>query len=317
VLDFVADAYGTAGNASTLEAAISLSRNSDATRTDSAGALDLVGPHVARINHDPISLAPQGLLLESARTNLITESGSPAAQTTTVTAVPHILSFYGTGTVSLSGAQVGNYVGSGAYPTRTEISFTPAAGSLVVGFSGQINSPQIEIGDAASSYIPSGQVEKLRGNDVAVVPLGTWFNSAEGTVVFSGTLNSVLANDRIFEFDTGATSSRLSLLWNSVLGKPQFQVWDGGTLQAAIAPPGSSINMGDHFRVAIAYSANSFSVSFNGSGLATDTSGSVPAGLTTLRLGRSIWGAQCQMIAEGLTYYPVRPSNAEVQALST
>lgn len=316
VLDFVAGIYGKGGSVGTLASAMTLSRDSKATRTDADGAIDLVGPNVARISHDPISLAPQGLLLEPARSNLITESGTPFDQTLSVTEVPHILSFYGTGTVSLSGAHVGNHVGTDAYPTRTEVLFTPAAGNLSVVFSGKITAPQIEIGEVASSYIPSGAVEKTRGDDVASVAIGPWFNSTEGTVVFSGTLDSALANDRIFEIDAGATSSSLSLLWNTVLGKPQFQVWDGGALQAAIAPPGNSINMGDHFRVAVAYSANSFSVSLNGSDLANDTSGSVPSGFTNLRLGRSIWGAQCQLIAEGLTYYPVRLSNAEVQALS-
>jgi hypothetical protein len=316
VLDFVADVYGTNNGSENFDSVVSLTRNSNATRTDAVGAIDLVGPHIARISHDPVSLAPLGLLLEPARTNLVTDSGAPASQDVTVTAAPHVLSFYGDGTVSLSGAQVGAYVGSGAYPVRTEVAFTPTAGILSLAFSGQIIAPQIEIGATASSYIPSGAAAEPRGEDVANVALGSWFNPAEGTVVFSGTLDSALANDRIFEIDTGATSSRLSLLWNTVLGKPQFQIWDGGALQAAIAPPGNSINLGDHFRVAVAYSDNSFSVSLNGSSLASDSSGTVPQDLATLRLGRSIWGAQCQMVAEGLTYYPNRLSDAEVQALS-
>lgn len=316
VLDFAAGVYGKGGNVGSLGSVVPLGRGSDATRTDPTGALDLVAANVARIDHDPQTLAPLGLLLEAARTNALTDSGAPAPQTVTVAAVPHVLSFYGAGSVTLSGAYTAAIPGSAAYPARTSITFTPAAGNLVVGFSGDVFAPQLEEGAIASSYVPTGAAPVSRADDIATVSLGPWFSATQGTLVFGGSLDQAAANDRIIEIDSGATSTRLSLLWNTVLGKPQFQVWDGGALQAAIAPPGNSIALGDHFRVAIAYSDNDFAVSLNGSGLATDTSGTVPSGLTTLRLGRSVWGAQGLMIAEGLTYYPARLSNAEVQALS-
>jgi len=194
--------------------------------------------------------------------------------------------------------------------------FTPIAGDLNINFSGDISSPQIEQGPVATSYIPTGTTGAQRDNDIASVSLGSWFSPDEGTLVFGGSLEYALANDRIIEIDMGAASTRLSLLWNTVLGKPQFQVWEGGALQAAIAPPGNSIDMGDHFRVAIAYSENDFVVSLNGGGVAIDTSGIMPTGLTTLRLGRSVGGAQGQMTAESLIYFPTRLSNSEVQALS-
>jgi len=87
-------------------------------------------------------------------------------------------------------------------------------------------------------------------------------------------------------------------------------------LQAAIAPVGNSINLGDPFRIAIAYKANDFAVSLNGGAIASDTSGVLATGLTTLRLGRSVWGAQGQMIAERVVYYPSRLSDTELQTLS-
>ena len=54
----------------------------------------------------------------------------------------------------------------------------------------------------------------------------------------------------------------------------------------------------------------------NGGAVATDTVGTMPTGLATLRIGRSVWGAQGLMIAEGVTHYPARLSDAEVSALS-
>jgi len=317
VLDFASGTYGAGGATGTLASTVALTRSTDATLVDAAGAVQVVGPNVARIDHDPVSLAPVGLMLETSRTNMFVQSGTPATQTIAVTAVPHVLSFYGTGSIALSGAHVATVAGTGAYPSRTQLVFTPTAGNLVLTLSGTVASPQLEIGDVASSYIPTTTAATLRAEDVATVSLGTWFNAAQGTLIFEGSVDSALANDRIIEIDSGASSTRFSVLWNTVLSKPQFQVWEAGVLQAAIAPPGVALTLGSPFRVAISYAANDFAVSLNGSALATDISGLLPSGLSTLRLGRSIWGAQGLIRAGSVTYYPARLSDAEIQVLAT
>ncbi len=316
VLDFATGVYGLGGALGPLQSSVSLTRSTDGTRINAAGAIEVLGPNSSRIDHDPVTQAPIGLLLESARTNLFIQSNTPLSQTITVAATPHVISFYGDGSITMSGGFVGVVTGSGAFPSRTDLVFTPNAGDLIVTLSGNISSPQLEEGDIASSYIPTTGSATLRDDDIASVTLGPWFNTSQGTLVFEGSLDSALANDRIIEIDGGATTTRFSVLWNSVLGLPQFQVWEAGALQAAIAPPGNSISLGSPFRVAIAYAANDFAVSLNGSAVATDTSGVMPTGLTTLRLGRSVWGAQGLMLAEGLTYYPSRLSDGELQTLS-
>lgn len=316
VLDFAAGIYGSDGISGPLSSNITLTRATDATRIDATGALEVLGVDQPRIDHDSLTLAPKGLLLEAARTNIFVQSGTPADQSVTVNAVPHVFSFYGTGSITLTGAHSATLVGSGVFPARSMLYFTPTAGSLTFTISGSVTAPQLEEGDVVSSYIPSGASATLRSEDVASVNLGAWFNSTEGTLVFNGSLDSAAANDRIIEIDDGTTASRLSILWNTVLSKPQFQVWDGNVLQAAIAPSGNSISLGSHFRLAVAYAPNDFAVSMNGGAVATDTVGTMPTGLTTLRLGRSVWGAQGLMIAEGVTHYPARLSDAEITALS-
>ncbi len=316
VLDFAADAYGTGNSAGSFASVVSFTRASDATRTDPAGALQVVGPDVARFDHDPVGLGRQGLLLEGARTNLFVQSAAPADQTITVNAVTHVLSFYGTGTVTLSGVHSATVSGAGTYPVRTELTFVPTAGDLTVSLAGQVQFPQLEEGDASSSHVPTGAAATARAEDVATVPLGSWFDPGQGTLVFSGWLIGAAANDRIIEIDSGVTSDRLSILWNSSLGKPQFQVWESGAVQAAVAPGGASVGFGAPFRVAVGYAANDFAISLNGSDAVTDSTGLLPSGLTTLRLGRSVWGAQGLMLAESVVCYPVRLSDAELKALS-
>ena len=316
VLDFAAGVYGAGGTRDSLDNTLSVARNSVATHIDDLGNIATVPAHSARIEHDANSLAPIGLLLEAASTNLIVQSDAPANQNVTVTASVHVLSFYGTGTVTATGAHTGSYTGSGAFPDRTTIVFTPAAGDLTLTFAGSVSYVQLEEGAVASSYISSGPSATTRDEDIATMPLGSWFDATQGTLVFSGTLNDAAANDRLVEIEAGDTSTRLSVLWNTVLGKPQFQVWDGGALQAAIAPSGASVALGEHFRVAIGFSANDFAVSLNGSPAALDVVGTMPVGLATLRLGRSIWGAQGLSLTESVVYYPSRLSDAEIQALS-
>ncbi len=316
VLDFAAGAFGAGGLPREPYELISFSRPTTASVVDAEGMLVASPSHTLRMTHDPSNLARLGLLLENARGNLFAASAAPANQTVTVTAAPHVLSFYGAGSIALSGAHTGTLTGSGAYPARRHLAFTPAAGQLTLALTGQIQAPQLERGGTASSYIPTTTAPGQRADDNAGVSLGPWFDTSAGTLVFSGYVRGAEANDRLIEVDGGSASTRLSLLWNTVLGKPQFQVWNGGALQSAIAPPGDAIPLGAEFRVALAYAPDSFAVSLNGGGVATDSAGSVPTGLSTLRLGRAAGGAQGQIVAESLIYYPARLSNAELQALS-
>lgn len=99
---------------------------------------------------------PVGMRFESeARTNLLLNTATLSTQSVTVTAAAHTLSFYGTGTVTLSGASTaGPLVGTGAND-RVELTFTPTAGSLTLTVSGSVTMAQLEVGTTASSYIPT------------------------------------------------------------------------------------------------------------------------------------------------------------------
>jgi hypothetical protein len=99
-----------------------------------------------------------GVLVERVETeNLLSGTGTLSTQSVTVTAVPHTLSFRGTGTVTLTGASTaGPLVGTGATEhDRVTLTFTPSAASLTLTVSGTVTDAQLEVGSVATSYTPN------------------------------------------------------------------------------------------------------------------------------------------------------------------
>lgn len=131
--------------------------------------------YLPRLTWDPVTLSPLGLLVEGQAANEIGShslaSPQMVTQTITVTAAQRTLSFYGTGTVTLSGAHSATVVGTGAYPSRRTLTFTPSAGSLTLTVSGTVQFPQQETGSVATSYIPNP------GSGSAVRVADDWFLS--------------------------------------------------------------------------------------------------------------------------------------------
>jgi hypothetical protein len=66
-----------------------------------------------------------------------------------------------------------------------------------------------------------------------------------------------------------------------------------------------------------AYATNDFAASLNGAAAVTDTSGTVPSGQTTARIGSNVSSANfINGYLRRITYYPVRLTNAQLQNLT-
>ena len=164
--DFIADLgdYTTLSTLSSMPTDGSVSRSGNAYYFDNTGTLQTAGTNTARFDYawNGSAWAAKGLLIEGARTNVFLNSTTPATQSITVTAQAYTLSFYGTGTITLSGASTaGPLVGTGAN-NRVTLTFTPSAASLTLTLSGTVNYPQLEAGSFASSYIVCGGTATTR-----------------------------------------------------------------------------------------------------------------------------------------------------------
>ena len=140
---------------------LTVARNTSATRIDENGNIVNVPANVARIDYSNGSPA---ILVEPQRTNLVYPSDIATTQVRAVTAVAHTLSFYGNGTVTLSGAFSGSLVGTGTNK-RVSLTFTPTAGNLTLTVSGSVTNWQLEAGSNATSLIKTVSSSVTRNAD--------------------------------------------------------------------------------------------------------------------------------------------------------
>lgn len=288
-----------------------------ATRINSLGVIELVNADLPRFDYDATTLMCKGLLVEEARTNLLLncliDGTSLATQSVTVTAAAHTISFYGTGTVELTGTHTATVNGTGEYPTRTTLTFTPTAGSLTLTVTGTVQFANLELGSFATSFIPTAGATVTRNADIATMTgtnFSDWFNASEGTFAAWGVPNRISA---FISVDDGTSNQRIQVRHETSRG--QLVVSNGGVLQANILTSLTTFPLGTFGKVLAAYKNNFFRVSANGSALATDDSGSVPA-VNVATIGSGVaTGSLCGPIAK-LMYWPQSLTEAEIQAFS-
>jgi hypothetical protein len=172
---------------------------------------------------------------------------------------------------------------------------------------------QCEVGAFPTSYIPTTTTALTRSADVASVnTLSPWYSATAGTIFVEAANAQVSAS--LFSTDDGTASNRIITYFN-VANSPAFRVVSGGVDQANFSA--GTIAQNATFRLSTAYATNDFAASLNGAAAVTDTSGTVPSGQTTARIGSNVSSANfINGHLRRITYYPVRLSNAQLQNLT-
>jgi len=187
---------------------------------------------------------------------------------------------------------------------------------------------QTEAGAFPTSYIPTTTAQVTRSADLASMTgtnFSSWFNPAEGAIYCeSATVN--LASNR----GTWAIGNN-SLGFGS--GNMMYEVYDSGiggrriTLsftngsQQVLVGTEVSQTINTPSKGAFVYTVNNFAQSTNAVSPSTDTSGTVPIGVTGLSIGSLTagWSGASQYLngyIKKLAYYPARLTNAQLQALT-
>jgi hypothetical protein len=177
----------------------------------------------------------------------------------------------------------------------------------------RIGLPQLEQGAFATSVIPTTTTALTRAADVASVnTLTPWYNATEGTI-FVEASNAQLGTS-LFSTDDGTASNRIVTYFN-VANSPAFRVVSGGVDQANFSA--GTITQNATFKLSTAYATNDFAASLNGAAAVTDTSGTVPSGQTTARIGSNVSSANfINGYLRRVSFFPRRLANAELQSLT-
>jgi len=195
-----------------------------------------------------------------------------------------------------------------------------AASGASFDFTIRIGLPQLELGAFASSPIRppvSSPASVTRATDLLTTAVGGWFNPSEGTWVVASSRPYADATDtfpRVLQIDDGTNNNRLVIGWATLSSNLRAESIVSGTNQCLL---GESASQTSASTIAFSYKANDFAASVNGGAAATDTSGSVPTGLTTVRFGSRVNDLQLFGHIRRVSCIPRRVSNAELQVLST
>ncbi|TLX12273.1 hypothetical protein [Rhizobium sp. MHM7A] len=119
--------------------------------------------------------------------NYIVGSAAPVTQNVAVKNVPYTLSFFGTGSITLSGAHAGVLNGTGV-GNRVTLTFTPAAGTLALTVAGTVTNAQLETGSTATAYVATTMITGIPDSSLLIAVTAyrsrLWFIEKNSTNVW-------------------------------------------------------------------------------------------------------------------------------------
>jgi hypothetical protein len=298
-----------------LDGRVTFTRASVGWFFNSAGVLTSAAINAPRFDYDPVTLVPRGLLIEEARTNLFLNSAVGVTQSVTVAAVANTLSFYGTGTVTLTGVSTaGPLVGTGA-TNRVSLTFTPTAGSLTLTVSGSVTNVQLEAGSFATSPIVTVGSSVARALDVAsITTLTPWYNATAGTLFAEATSTLINTSSTAVALHDGSGSNLISLRFRSTAPILAASLTTGGVAQITTA--GATYTAGAVAKLAVAYQTDDVVTYLNGVNGITDTLATIPT-VTTLQIGSRNGGAEpLNGYIRRVGYYRTRLSNTTLPRIT-
>lgn len=294
--------------------------NNTATRFNSSGVIEVVNANLPRFDYSPTTLACLGQLIEESRTNLFLNSlingTNLTTQIVTLSAVAYTMSFYGSGSITISGGHSATVAGTGDFPSRRTYTFTPTAGISTFTVSGDVKFSNLEAGSIATSFIPTAATSVLRSAD-AVTMSGTnfssWYNPSQGTIVATFSTTNTSGNG----LETRAASGNTDFIRVARSGTTGYvRIFSGSVQQVEVFPPISG-SWSDGVTIAVAYKANDFAAVASANLLRTDAIGAVPLNPTNMNIGSSAAGGHINGHMKAIEYYGKRALNDYLQVLSS
>ena len=180
---------------------------------------------------------------------------------------------------------------------------------------------QLEVGAFATSYIPTVASQVTRAADAASMTgtnFSTWFNNGEGMFYSEGQLNYNPIGGggaEWFSASDGTQSNKIAPYFSSGSGILFSNIVTSGVEQANTGATVISANV--NFKYASVYKVNDFASVVNSGTASTDASGVIPYRLSQLVIGDGSSVGNRSRYYKKLAYYPIRVTNAQLQALTS
>ena len=190
--------------------------------------------------------------------------------------------------------------------------FIQVIGAGAVDITIRIGWPQLELGAFVTSPIRTTTVAVTRAADAVTIASVAWFNQTTGTMFAEGSAHSTaIGTTAVFQIDSGAATDRHLLGIDGAGDNLVGATITGGAQQSNMLIVATANN-----KLAMAYAANDEAFSGNGGTVQTDAVVTLPATLTTARLGANTTGFWSGYIRR-VSYWPTRLSNAHLKAMTT
>lgn len=175
---------------------------------------------------------------------------------------------------------------------------------------------QLEAGAFASSYIPTVAATVTRQADAASMTgtnFSSWYNAAEGTLYADYISNNVLSTPFVVFISDAPTNNYLAIIDNPSNVFVRGYVYREGVVQADMYV---TITKSRFRRGALAYATNNCAASASGATPVIDTAALIPS-VSQMTIGAIVTGSSnINGPIRKLAYYPLRITNAQLQALT-
>ena len=173
---------------------------------------------------------------------------------------------------------------------------------------------QVEQGSFPTSYIPTSGSAVTRAADRASLEVSEFgYNQDQGTVVVEY-IPSIVDNDVRGVFELYSLSGASNRVYSSTGNTKHWFVKSGGATVADFDLGTPDVNQLN--KISGVYKKDDFAASLNGQAVSTDTSGDVPVGITKFFIGQIDYRFEINGHIKSVQYYPLRLSNAQLQALT-
>ena len=260
----------------TLAGFTTLSGNTASFSIDNISVVEVIdATNIPRIDY---TTGEGVVLLEPQSTNLVVNSELNNVENIVVSAVSHTISFYGAGSITLSGAHTATLSGTGAND-RVSLTFTPSAGTLTCTDSGGVDKKQVEALSYPTSYIPtSGAIASRLADSVTGAGDVNTFNSTEGVIYFEGSFSENTSNQQL-SLSNGTTSERIVLEVRNSGQLLRFNVRSGDVNSVEIDQP---ITANTSYKLGLLWSGGVAKFYLNGNLVGSDSSVTPPIGINTM-----------------------------------